>query len=101
MDRPRPARSAPMPTPEEIAQLAMTCARDALDRLVGLIGSGAPWDGDSAAPEKALIEMTRARETDQADRSSWEGHAALDLLMGARLVLAPADDAIRADEERT
>ena len=81
-----------MPNPQEVAELALTCARDAVDRLVALIGSAEPWADGKAAPEIALIELTRRDETTQASRAAWEGHAALDLLFGARQVLAPVDE---------
>ena len=46
----------------------------------------------SVAPELTLIEITRHAESGGADRASWEGHAALELLFAARQVLAPDED---------
>jgi hypothetical protein len=86
-----------VPLPQDVAELALICARDAVSRLVVLIGSDLPWADGGAAPETALIELTRRDEADHTDRASWEGHAALDLLMAARTVLAPVGDAF--DEE--
>jgi hypothetical protein len=79
-----------MPSPEEVAELALTCARDALDRLIALIGSGEPRADGKAAPERALIERTRRDEDKQPRRSLLERFAALELLMAASDVLAPS-----------
>jgi hypothetical protein len=74
-----------------VAELALTCARDSVDRLIALIGSAEPWAEGLAAPELALIELTRRDEDNQPRRAVLEGFAALDLLMAAREVLAPGD----------
>jgi len=75
--------------PDDVAQIALTCARDAVNRLIALVGSPEPWTDDRAEPELALITLTRRDENNQSKREVWEGHAALDLLMAAREVLAP------------
>jgi hypothetical protein len=80
-----------MPNPDELAELALTCARDAVDRLIALIGPAEPWADGANAPELALIELTRRDEDNQPKRAAWEGHSALDLLMAAREVFAPTD----------
>jgi hypothetical protein len=79
-----------MPTADEVATLALHCAQEASARLVELIGSSAPWADGRAAPELALISLTRSTEATDSQSEAFEGHAALDLLMAAREVLAPA-----------
>ena len=44
-----------------------------------------------------MIELTRRDEASKPARATWEGHAALDLLMGAQAVLVPARDASDVD----
>ena len=72
--------------------------RDAVDRLVDLIGTGEPWADGLAEPELAVAEMTRRDEdTRTGQRETWEEHAALELVFATRSgVLAPYPEA--ADE---
>jgi hypothetical protein len=82
-----------MPSPDEIAEMALACARDAVDRLVDLIGTGEPWADRLAEPELALAELTRRDQDTRSQRETWEGHAALELVFAARTVLAPYPEA--------
>ena len=80
-----------MPDPEEVAQLAYVCAREAVDRLVELVGSSEPWADGRAQPERALITLMRTDEDTQTKLEVRTGHAALALLMAASAVLDPHD----------
>jgi hypothetical protein len=81
-----------MQNPNEVAELALACAHDSVERLIALIGSNEAWADGRAAPELALIEMTRADEDNKPARDQWTGHAALDLLMAAREAIAPTGE---------
>jgi len=91
----RSGHDAAVDRPDEIA-VAVMCARDACERLVGLIGDGTGWANERADPELALITITK---DDDRGHATWVRHAALDLLMAARAVLAPfPDEASGADD---
>jgi hypothetical protein len=80
-----------MPAAQEIADFAVVCARDALDRLMDYIGGDEPQD-NSELPEELLITSWDDR-LGASDRGTWEHQAAITLAVGASAVLHPRSSA--------
>src|SRR5262245_40328182 len=78
-----------MPTAQEIAEFAVVCATDAVDRLVEFIGDDEPDPDDTAQPETILIQFQEKAIGNAGDRRTWEYISALNLVIGARAVRHP------------
>jgi hypothetical protein len=85
-----------VPTPAEVAEFALSVARDGDDRIATFIGPFHADDEDADA-ELILAEAAYEARDDRAARrrESWERHAALNLLLGAKCAArfgAPDED---------
>ena len=74
---------------QEVAGAALAAASDAVDRLIALTRTEPPPKEDSGEAEIVLIEAREVDGLDHRDRRTWENHAALSLMTGARMVVFP------------
>ena len=78
-----------MPTPQAIADEALRLAEAAVTELAQFIGRG--WTDNDQAEVLLAVPTAKGGGKAARRRETWERHAALNLLLGARCLREPGD----------